>query len=163
VIFGFLAVMGVVGSLIVSNARQPSRAGRGELPHRVALRQLDTLATALGRYRFHTGSYPDAQQGLRALVRDPGLEAWLGPYVSGLRDDPWGAPYPYAPPLTNGLPPRLFSCGPDGRPGTPDDLRPDPLAFEVGSDWTSGWVRAAERMPGVRVLLTAPPLPEDAP
>ena len=119
-----------------------------------ALRNLDALAEGLGRYRFHTGQFPDREQGLAALVRDPQVPKWNGPYVNLLRDDPWETPFVYEP-ATNG-PPTLFSCGPDKLPGTPDDLRPDPARFEPGTAWTNGWVSAEERLPGVKILPSAP-------
>jgi len=120
-----------------------------------AVRQLDVLAVALGRYRFHTGSFPSAEQGLAALVRNPGVPRWDGPYISNLCKDPWNQPYRYAPPADGGLP-ALASCGPDRAAGTADDLTPDPDRFDPGTEWTNGWVSAMERLPGVRVLPRAP-------
>lgn len=142
VLFGILLVFAVVGGLLVRKAHPVSRPRR-ELPPQVALRQLDTLATALGRYRFHVGAFPSGTPGLRALLDNPGLAGWDGPYVNQLLPDPWKTPYQYVP-ATNAAP-TLFSCGPDRLPGTPDDLRPDPAAFDPGTDWTNGWVSAIYR------------------
>ena len=142
VLFGFLLVFAVVGSLLVRKA-QPVRRTRPELPHQIALRQLDTVATALGRYRFHVGDFPPDTPGLRALLDNPGVKGWNGPYINQLLPDPWRTPYAYRH-ATNAVP-VLFSCGPDGQPATPDDLRPDPAAFDPGTDWTNGWVSAIYR------------------
>ena len=144
VLFAVLIIFAVVGGLLVQRAN-PKKRIQKELPHQVALRQLDTLATALGRYRFHVGAFPPDAPGLRALLDNPGADGWNGPYVNQLIADPWRSPYRYAR-STNDLP-RLFSCGPDGQAGTPDDLRPDPAAFDPGTEWTNGWVRAALRSP----------------
>lgn len=123
-------------------------------PQMRAVRNLDVLAEALGRYRFHTGQYPDRQWGLAALVRDPRVPKWDGPYINMLRNDPWNTPFVYEP-RTNALP-VLFSCGPDAKPGTSDDLYPDPARFEPGTAWTNGWVSAAKRWSGVKILPPAP-------
>ncbi len=142
VLFGFLLVFMIVGAFIVRRADPVPRA-KPELPHQVALRQLDTLATALGRYRFHVGDYPPDTPGLHALLDNPGVKGWNGPYINQLRPDPWRTPYLYQR-LTNGTV-RLLTCGPDRLPATPDDLHPDPAAFDPGTDWTNGWVSAIYR------------------
>ena len=123
-------------------------------PHLRTLNNLDVLAEALGRYRFHTGVYPTAKQGLVALAREPGpvrVPGWNGPYINHVRKDAWDTPFVYAPPGTPGDLPTLFSCGPDGLPGTADDLSPDPARFDPGTEWTNGWVRAQDRLPGVKI------------
>ena len=157
VFFALLALF--VAGLLVIRSIDPHPAGsearRPELPHSVALRQLNTLATALGRYRFHVGDFPATRQGLEALLNDPGAPGWKGPYINALLPDPWRRPYRYEH-ATNGLP-KLFTGGPDRKPGTPDDLYPDPAAFDPGTEWTSGWVRASERLPGIRILRDPPP------
>lgn len=151
--FGAVVVLMLVGTALF-NATDKSVQRLEVTPAMRALRNLDALATALGRYRFHTGQFPDREQGLAALVRDPQVTKWDGPYVNLLRDDPWETPFVYEP-ATNGLP-TLYSCGPDKKPGTPDDLRPDPACFEPGTAWTNGWVSAYERRAGVIVLPRAP-------
>jgi len=121
-----------------------------------AMRHVDVLAEALGRYRFHTGMFPTAEQGLMALVQDPHPQVpkWDGPYINQLPKDPWRTPYVYEP-GTNGLP-VVLSCGPDKVRGTPDDLRADPARFEPGTEWTNGWVKASERHPGIWVIPSEP-------
>ena len=151
--FGVILVLLLVGGALF-NATDHAVQRLEVTPALRALRNLDALAEALGRYRFHTGQFPDREQGLAALVRDPQVPKWNGPYVNLLRDDPWKTPFVYEP-ATNGLP-TLFSCGPDQLPGTPDDLRPDPARFEPGTAWTNGWVSAEERLPGVKILPSAP-------
>jgi len=39
------------------------------------------IATALEIFRSDTGRYPDAEEGLTAIVKDPGIPGWSGPYV----------------------------------------------------------------------------------
>ena len=60
--------------------------------------QVENFKSALDLYRLDTGTYPTTQQGLGALVRNPGSVAgWKGPYIDSpnLPVDPWGNPYQY--------------------------------------------------------------------
>src|SRR3712207_732354 len=60
--------------------------------------QVDNFKSSLDLYRLDTGSYPSTQQGLGALVRNPGnVPGWKGPYIDSpsLPADPWGNPYSY--------------------------------------------------------------------
>jgi general secretion pathway protein G len=42
------------------------------------------------------GSYPNSSLGLEALVRNPNVASWNGPYLKkGVPKDPWNAPYKY--------------------------------------------------------------------
>lgn len=67
--------------------------------------QIDSLVTTLDIYRLEIGHYPDEDEGLQALVEAPaGTERWNGPYLSKREalNDPWGNPYRYRVPGTNG-------------------------------------------------------------
>jgi general secretion pathway protein G len=150
---GVIVVLAVIGGSLFTAT--DTAVGKLEISPPVrALRHLDVLAEALGRYRFHVGHYPDREQGLAALVRDPQVPKWDGPYINLLRNDPWDTPFVYEP-GTNALP-ALYSCGQDKAPGTRDDLYPDPARFEPGTAWTNGWVSADKRLPGVTVLPSRP-------
>ena len=88
-----------------------------------AKRDLGELTTALELYRTHQGAYPSAEEGLKVLYERSG--SWDGRSLvgSGPRPDPWGKTYVYR----AGTPRyRLFSCGPDGRPDTLDDVEEAP-------------------------------------
>jgi len=152
---GLVLVLVVVGLTLTDKTDKALKRQRDSIPQEIrTLNNLDALAEALGRYHFHTGVYPTASQGLAALVREPWPEqvpGWDGPYINQLRDDAWDKPFVYAPPDTPDTLPTLFSCGPDGQPGTPDDLTPDPTRFNPGTEWTNGWVSATDRLPGVRI------------
>lgn len=147
---GAVVVLLVVGGALLT-ATDRATVRLQITPHMRAMRNVDVLAEALGRYRFHVGSYPLVEQGLAALVRDPQVPKWDGPYIHFLRNDPWDKPFVYDPATTNGIP-ILFSCGADGLSGTADDVYPDPARFEPGTEWTNGWVSADQRLPGVTVL-----------
>lgn len=157
VYFGVILVLSVIG-IALFRATDTSNQRNQEPDCLRAVRHVDVLAEALGRYHFHVGAYPSAEQGLEALVRRPlnPPEGWDGPYINHLQPDPWGTPFVYHPPAQEGEMPILLSCGADGMRGTSDDIHPEPKRFEPGTEWTNGWVSAGDRLPGVRVLREAP-------
>jgi hypothetical protein len=109
-----------------------------------ARQTLSEVEGALNRYQDDIGHPPTAEEGgLRALVRQPLLKdqplesKWKGPYLNRRPDgpgrpewqegevplDPWGHRLNYKPlPSPSGTPYRLWSSGPDGISGTPDDI-----------------------------------------
>ena len=111
------------------------------------------LAEALGRFKFHCGAYPTAEEGLKALEDKFSTHAgWIGPYVDKINPDPWKHPYVYEP--TND-PPVVLSLGPDGKRGTADDIAPAPELFSkpfTDTSWTNNWVYFRRR--GIVVVPT---------
>jgi general secretion pathway protein G len=97
---------------------------------RMEVRQaLETTANALDVYELDMGHYPtEAEGGLQALVTPPpGAAGWTGPYVREVPVDTWGNPILYEPPDASrsdlgAATYRVFSAGPDGLPGTADDI-----------------------------------------
>ena len=87
-----------------------------------------TMRTALALYQRDNDMYPTTEQGLEALLRKPkqGLaKNWKGPYfdLTTIPKDPWGFPYVYlSPGVRNPADFDLYSVGPDGKPGTDDDV-----------------------------------------
>ena len=83
------------------------------------------LSLALDLFEQDAGRYPTNEEGLDALVEDPGLPGWRGPYLkTGLKPDPWGTPYHYS---VNPDDPAMYvvvSAGPDRRLSTQDDIEP---------------------------------------
>lgn len=56
------------------------------------------LESALERFNVQMDRYPTTEEGLNALVEAPAGDEnkkWRGPYVTQLRNDPWGNPYQY--------------------------------------------------------------------
>jgi len=109
IILGLLA--GLVG---------PRLFGRVGQSKQVAARaQIELLGAALDQYSLDTGSYPPSQLGLEALVRNPSVTNWNGPYLKKpqIPLDPWGNTYHYkCCPGDNGEY-DLWSDGADGKPG----------------------------------------------
>jgi len=76
--------------------------------------------SAISRFYIHLDRYPTAEEGLGVLVEAPAEDAdkWRGPYISKLRDDPWGNPYQYRSPATKGNGEfDIWSFGKDGADG----------------------------------------------
>lgn len=82
----------------------------------VAKAQIDSFDKALDQYRLDVGHYPLTDQGLQALIKQPdGETKWAGPYLKkDVPLDPWGRPYQYRAPGTNGKDYDLISYGKDG-------------------------------------------------
>ncbi|RPJ12941.1 MAG: type II secretion system protein GspG, partial [Desulfobacteraceae bacterium] len=92
-----------------------SKVGKGKQSAVAA--QIELLGQALDLFRLDTGRYPTTQEGLNALVVNPGIENWDGPYPKkGIPNDSWGKPYHYLSPGAKGEY-ELFSYGRDGSPG----------------------------------------------
>jgi len=150
VIFAAIFLLAVLGAVLIRRAdRFKRREEVRAIPHRTAIRSLDTLATALGRFRIHVGRFPSTEEGLASLNKDLGIPGWDGPYLVQLFDDPWGRDYHYEGPASPDALPVLFCLGPDGEPHTPDDLRPGTDYFDPGTAWTNGWRHRWERLPEI--------------
>ena len=111
-----IVIMGILAALVV-----PRVLDRPNQARRVAARQdISGLMQALKLYRLDNGRYPNAAQGLQALVRRPdGARNWR-PYLDRLPDDPWGHPYQYLNPGVKGEI-DVFTFGPDNKAGGEDD------------------------------------------
>ena len=81
--------------------------------------QVDRLSGVLDLYRLEVGGYPSEEQGLDALMEQPGdAEGWNGPYLRKADSliDPWKNPYLYRYPGEHGEF-DLYSLGRDGQEG----------------------------------------------
>jgi general secretion pathway protein G len=120
-----VVIIGILAAIVV-----PKLTGRSE-DARISAAKGDLAAfrTALNAYEVDNGKFPQAAQGLLSLVAKPTAapepKNWKGPYIdrTEIPKDPWGHEYQYLCPgakNTSGF--DLFSAGPDGQPGTEDDL-----------------------------------------
>ncbi len=73
-------------------------------PERSAQITMNEFKGALETFRFDIGRYPTTEEGLSALVRNPGIPQWRGPYGSAkeIPLDEWGHPYIYRCPGKHG-------------------------------------------------------------
>ena len=89
-------IMGLVGPRVLTYL--------SESKVKTAKIQIESLSAALDLYYLDNGRYPDANEGLTALVARPtSAPAWNGPYLktNAVPNDPWGHPYLYKVPGEN--------------------------------------------------------------
>ncbi len=112
-----MLVVMVIISLIAAlvGPRLFPKLGKGK--QSAAKAQIELLGQALDQFRLDTGRHPTTREGLKALMVNPGIESWDGPYLKKeLPNDPWGRPYQYQSPGAHGDY-DLFSLGRDGSAG----------------------------------------------
>jgi general secretion pathway protein G len=108
-----MVILGLLAALV-----GPRMFGHvGAANQKAAKTQIEMLGQALDAFRLDVGRYPTTSEGLNALVTNPGVEGWSGPYLKkGLPNDPWKRPYIYEAPGQHGDY-DLVSNGADGAPG----------------------------------------------
>lgn len=112
-----VVILGILAALMVPKIMSTPDAARV-----IAAKQdMASLMQALKLYRLDNQSYPSTEQGLQALVTQPGAEPlppnWkVGGYLERLPNDPWGHPYLYLNPgIHSEIDISVF--GADGMPG----------------------------------------------
>ncbi len=97
-----VVILAVLAAVVVPNVIKKIGEGRKS----AAATDITNYSGALQMYYADTGHYPTAEQGLNALLQNPGGEdKWKGPYLhneSMIRPDPWGHGYKYVEPGPNG-------------------------------------------------------------
>ncbi len=111
-----VVILGILAALVV-----PNILGNVDTARITAARQdIRGIESALDMYRLDNYTYPTTQQGLQALVTqpaDPSIRNWrLGGYLKKLPNDPWGNPYQYLYPGSQGEV-DVWSMGADGQTG----------------------------------------------
>lgn len=117
-----IVILGIIASLVVPNVM----GNKEEADRQKAVVDIQQLENALDMYRLRNGFYPTSEQGLRALVEPATSEPVPrsfpeGGFIRRLPRDPWGQDYQLASPGQFGRI-DIFSMGPDGVPGTDDDI-----------------------------------------
>ncbi|MGQ0658442.1 MAG: type II secretion system major pseudopilin GspG [Chromatiales bacterium] len=110
-----LVILGLLASVVAPNVM--SRLGGAKT--KTAQLQIHDMGAALDLYALEVGGYPTTEQGLGALVEQPGgVEKWNGPYLkkTTIPKDPWGHDYEYRSPGAHGAY-DLYSLGADGSEG----------------------------------------------
>ncbi|RMG73931.1 MAG: type II secretion system protein GspG [Nitrospirae bacterium] len=109
-----MVILGLLAALV--GPKLFPKLGKGK--QHAAKAQIELFGEALDQFRLDTGRYPTTSEGLDALIHNPGIEGWDGPYLrkNVVPKDPWGRPYQYQSPGSHGEY-DLFSYGADGSPG----------------------------------------------
>ena len=112
-----IAILGLLIGLVAPAALR--QLGGARLS--VARQGIERLNSILDLYKLDVGTYPNTEEGLRALVDKPSDVAnWNGPYLKGgVPMDPWSHPYTYKRPSDrSGHDYDLCSAGPAEGTGT---------------------------------------------
>jgi general secretion pathway protein G len=114
-----IIVLGILGTLIAVLLTNLT-GGQESAKKKETTVKAGQLQAQFLRYQADMGSMPASAEGLDGLVTNPGSAKWTGPYVQNEDlNDAWGFPFAYE--LTP-RGPKLTSSGPDGSPGTEDDM-----------------------------------------
>ncbi len=112
VVLGIIAMLaGLVGPQVMKHM--------GESKVKAAKVQIEDLSQTLDMYKLDVGSYPTSEQGLNALIENPGdIQRWNGPYLrkSKVPLDPWNNEYRFSSPGEHGKF-DISSLGADGKEG----------------------------------------------
>lgn len=115
-----IVIIGVLaGALVVSLSGRSQEARLTRAQSDISAK----LSLALDLFEQDCGRFPTTEEGLEALVTDPGINGWKGPYLrGGLKPDPWGTPYSYSHDSDDATQYEVSSAGPDLQFGTEDDV-----------------------------------------
>ena len=119
-----ITIISILAAVVV-----PRFFGRSQQARIVAARQTitGTFGIALDLFEQDTGRYPAGEEGLMALIQNPQISNWHGPYLKSttVPPDPWANPYKYNYPSQITSSNQLYdviSAGPDGVYGNNDDI-----------------------------------------
>lgn len=110
-----LAILGLLAAIVGPQVIKYLSSSKTQ----TAAVQVKNIAAGLELFRLDAGRYPNPEEGLDALMKQPTeVPIWNGPYMgqaSGLID-PWGNPYRFKAPGDHGEI-DVFSYGSDNAPG----------------------------------------------
>lgn len=110
-----LAIIGLLAGLVGPKVLNQL----GGAKTRTAKVQIRDFEQALEVYKLDVGRFPSSEEGLEALMRQPGsLVGWNGPYLRGnnIPLDPWNRAYLYRSPGERSEI-DIYSLGADGAQG----------------------------------------------
>ncbi len=130
-----MIILGIALSLSSSDSGERKVVADKRDPYEITTNRMAVYAMALRHFKEDTGRYPEyyGDGGLQALIVNPGIFHWYGPYVSTIKSrDGWKRPFFYE--TTNGVP-RLISAGPDRNFNTEDDIIAPESAYTIDPDF----------------------------
>jgi general secretion pathway protein G len=88
-----MVIIGLLAALVAP--RMLNKVGKSKV--KAAKAQIEMFSTALDSFKLDTGRYPTTEEGLKALIKNPGIKGWDGPYLKKKKipKDPWGNKYIY--------------------------------------------------------------------
>ncbi len=112
-----LVILGMIAAAVAVNVVKQ----KGEAENKQAKADVQNIANqGVDAFRVMKGRYPTTEEGIHVLIQ----EGFLKPNnTEGSIKDPWGHDYVYLSPGTAHTDSYdVKSTGPDGQPGTPDDI-----------------------------------------
>lgn len=110
-----VAILGILATIVMTNV-----IGKDDQARVTTTKaSLAAIANALDLYKLDNHKYPTTDEGLMALVEKPASAKTFpdGGYLNNLPEDPWGNPFQYVYPGSNGRKYDLYSLGGDGAEG----------------------------------------------
>jgi general secretion pathway protein G len=111
-----VVIIGLLAAMIAPNIM--SQLDRAEINR--ARQDVRSIESALDLYRLDNYRYPSTEEGLQALVTNPGETVapnWVqGGYLKSMPEDPWNRAYQYMQPGQHGEF-DIFTLGADGQEG----------------------------------------------
>ena len=111
-----IVILGMLSALVLPNIMGKAEDAKQKL----TCIQMQNVEEALKSFKFDNGMYPDTEEGLKALVKNPDVEKYKsfanGGYLSGdkLPRDPWKNNYIY---LNEEGDVNIISLGANGKEG----------------------------------------------
>ena len=121
-----ITLFGMGGVALLSALATHLYTSRGNHSVNPTRASVSMIKQALNTFEVDHNRFPTTAEGLDILVHQPaGMDDWH-PYLEKIPTDVWGRPFVYRQPSTTGAPfYDLYSVGPDGQDGTPDDVYED--------------------------------------
>lgn len=111
-----VAILGILATIVMTNV-----VGKDEQARVTAAKTgLAQISNALEMYKLDNHKYPNTDEGLEALITKSSSAKTFpqGGYLKGgLPKDPWGNPFQYIVPGSNGRAYDVYSWGADGTEG----------------------------------------------
>lgn len=109
-----ILILGILASLVV-----PNLIGVGEKAKRdLVCTQMSSVAQALKMFKLDNGTYPETEEGLSALIKNPDADKYpnypSSPYLEKMPKDSWRTPFVY---VKKGEGFDLISLGADRKEG----------------------------------------------
>lgn len=112
-----VVIMGILASMAVKQFSGQDDKAR----QTTAQYSIEVIGTSMDLYRLDVGYYPSSDEGIEALLEDPGNDRWQGPYMKKFPMDPWGRAFVYrSPGEESGHEYEILSLGKDGEVGGED-------------------------------------------
>jgi len=113
-----IIILGLLAALVMPNIISKGEQAKQKL---VCI-QMESIANSLQMFKLSNGVYPDTEEGIEALVKNPDEEKYPSyepGYLEKVPQDPWKHAYIYIKDENSGF--DLMSMGADGKEGGSDE------------------------------------------